>query len=164
MLDERIRSRLEALAETGATEAVEGRAFVSLAALDSGARCGLYLHDEGAGWAMEKGGILAPFGSEKGTRAFVEVIEGPRAEFEAALDRAARDLGFEGDPLSFAFPAVELVRAVLAARTGFLCRLALLWLLPTELRELRDDIVGVAEDTSLPTELRDLARRLVVVA
>ena len=161
MLHPQIRERLAELAESGDLETIEGRAFAALASLESGARCGLFLHEEGAGWAVAQGEVLAPFG-DKGARAFVEVLERPRAEFDDELDRGGAGLGFEGDPLSFAFPAIELVRVVLCARAAYLCRLALLWLLPTELRDLRSEILAVAEDTTLPTEVRDLARRLVV--
>jgi hypothetical protein len=175
MLGDGIRERLEALVEEGKNDTVEGRPFAALAVLESGARCGLYLHDEGVGWAMAQGEILAPFQEPKGARAFVEVLEQPRGEFDDAIDRGAIELGFAGDPISFAFPAIDLVRTVLGGRatgavepaprrSAFLCRRALGWLLPSELRDLRVEIAAVADDTSLPTELRDLARRLVVAA
>jgi hypothetical protein len=161
MLREGMRERLEALSAAGVLETIEGRPFAAMVAFESGARCGLFLGDDGPGWALAREGVLVPFAG-KGARAFIEAFEQPREELEAAIDRSAAALGLEGEPVSFSFPTVELGRVVLGARSAFLCRRALTWLLPTELRPLRGDIAAVAADGSLPSELRDLARRLIV--
>jgi hypothetical protein len=39
-----------------------------------------------------------------------------------------------------------------------------MWLLPTELRALREAIEAVAQDRSMPASLRELAQRMVVPA
>jgi hypothetical protein len=64
----------------------------------------------------------------------------------------------------FAFPVADLVRAVLDKRISYLTRLALAWLRPTELRELRAEILAVSKDSFMPSPVRDLAGRLVVPA
>jgi hypothetical protein len=161
MLGDGMRAHLEALSQAGTLEVLEGRPFAPLFSFDSGTRCGLCLGDDGAAWAVARDGVLVPF-SPKAARVLVEALELPREQFEAVIDRNAAALGFEGEPVSFSFPTVELVRVVLATRSAFLCRRALNWLLPSELRPLREDIAAMAGDTSLPNELRHLARRLIV--
>ncbi len=93
---------------------------------------------------------------------FHEAIEWKRDRFDDALAETARALGLPEDALFLAFPATGVVRAVLAKRSSYMTRLALLWLLPSELRELREDILTVCRDAFMPTPVKDLAHRLVV--
>ena len=78
------------------------------------------------------------------------------------FERGAGERGLPAQDVMFSFPAVELVGAIIATRSKYLSRMALLWLLPSELRALRSEIKAFADDTSMPIALRDLAKRLVV--
>jgi hypothetical protein len=153
-----LRQRFDELAEAGDTESFGERRFISLYTLESGARCGIV---EDLGWALAHGPELVRFapGTEK---RFVEVLEQARADFEAGLEHGAVNKGFAAQDLVWSFPAIELVRALLATGSPHFTRVALLWLLPTELRELRAEIERAADDARLPDAVRDLARRLVV--
>jgi hypothetical protein len=57
---------------------------------------------------------------------------------------------------------VEVIRAVLARQSSYLTRLALEWIRPTELRELRREILAVREVPNLPVAVKQYAERLVV--
>ena len=113
------------------------------------------------GWAFAEGDRLVKFAKET-ARHFVEVLEHPRRELDDRIEREAASRGLPGDETLFSFPSVELVRAILETRAAHFCNIALRWLLPTELRELRADIQAVANDEELPEALRDLAAHLVV--
>lgn len=116
-------------------------------------------------WAYRDGASVVPCDAEAvagGERRFVELLEVPRREVEDALDAAASRHGLEVGALLRSLPSVPWIRAVLASRHDHLCRLALGWLLPSELREARDAIVAVAEDDKLQIAVRQLAERLVV--
>jgi len=97
-----------------------------------------------------------------GERRFMELLERPRREVEDALDAAATRLSLDVGEVLRTLPSVTWVSAVLASRHDHLCRLALAWLLPSELREAREAIVTVAEDDTLQIGVRQLAERLVV--
>jgi len=153
-----VRQRFDAIVEAGEAERVQERDFVSIFTLDSDLRYGLL---DDLGWAMVDGAQLIPFQRGNET-AFVEVLEHPRAAFDEQLEQGAVARGFPGEAVLFSFPAAEIVTAVLAGSSQHFCRLALLWLLPTELRGLRDAILAVAQGSDWPVALRDLAQRLVV--
>jgi hypothetical protein len=95
---------------------------------------------------------------------FVEVLEVPRAEFDERLERGGSERGFDGEEVLYSFPVLELVEAMLRSPSPHFRRISLMWLLPTELRALREAIEAVAQDRSMPASLRELAQRMVVPA
>jgi hypothetical protein len=139
--------------------------FVPLLTLESGARMGpcarIAAEDGAVGWAAHDGDRLIPF-SEANARHFVELLESDRRHIDDQIERAASERGLPVDEALFSLPAAPLVRAITVTRSPHYCRLALAWLLPTELRELRDDIAPLVDDTSLPHMVRELAQRLLV--
>ena len=135
--------------------------IVVLMTLESGSRYGLTLVGDHPTWARDDGSAVTIFG-EGTERAFVEVFEQSRSEFDTLVDSGAAQAGLPVEAALFSFPVEALVRAMLATRSAHYCRLALAWLLPSELRPLRADIAPVASDTSMPHDIRDLAERLVV--
>lgn len=160
-MEESIRRRLEEIAASG--DAGGAPEWVPLGELPSGARFGLSTAGQ---WVLVPGDedrLPRPFdGPERGR--FFECIEIPRSDFDQQLTAAAAELGLPAEWLVASFPAVELVRDVLALRTPYYLRLGLLWLLPSEMRELRDPIEAVARDGNLPQPVRALARRVTVPA
>ena len=154
--------RLREIFDAGAGEPIEGGHFLPLTTLESGARLGL---DASAAW------IIVPDGSDGGpprvyapaqAHIFYEVLETRRHDFDDAVEAAAQAAGLPGEEVLFSFPAVPVVRAVLAKGLPYLSRLALLWLRNTELRELRADILAVSKSVDMPHALRELAAQLVV--
>jgi len=136
-----------------------GDATLPLAKLDSGASVSL---DATARWVFTTdAGVASVFGDGT-TLAFGEVLEQKREAFEDALAAGAREAGLPADDVVLAFPAVALVRSVLAKEFAYMTRLALLWIRPSELRELRQDIVRISESSRTPGPIRDLAKRLIV--
>lgn len=134
--------------------------FLPLLTLDSGARYGLNAELR---WilAAAEGGALVTIDLDT-VHLLHEAIEWKRERFDEALTEAARAHGLPEDELVFAFPVAALIRAVLEKRISYLTRLALAWLRPSELRELRIEILAVAKDSFLPAPVRGLAERLVV--
>jgi len=65
------------------------------------------------------------------------------------------------DDIVLAFPSISLIRAVLAHRSAYMWRLALLWLLPSEVRELREEIQRVGQERDAPRSVKDIAERLL---
>lgn len=145
--------------DAGRGEVVAGRRALPLLVMESGAHFALTAE---LGWLLVKpdGEVRAADPGDE--HVLHEAIEQKRAAFELALEEAARAQGLEPDALVLAFPATRVVRAVLTRRMPYLVRLALLWLLPSELRELRADIVGVSRGHDLPLPVRELAAHLVV--
>jgi hypothetical protein len=158
VLDPTVRARLAAVLDEGRVEDVGGARFLPLVELASGARLGL---DEVGRWALAEAEAteLRPVvpGAE---RTFVELCEQPRRELEARIEAAAGALGFSADALLASLPSVAIVRSLLGLRSAHVVRLALLWLLPSELRELRVEIAAVAADERHPRAVRELAARL----
>jgi hypothetical protein len=134
--------------------------FLPLVTLDSEARCGL---DAELRWvvAAAEGGAVVVIGKDN-VHLLHEVLEWKRDRFDDALAEAARALELPEDDLVFAFPVIDLVRAVLDKRVSYLTRLALAWLRPTELRPLRTELLFVSKDSFMPAPVRGLAERLVV--
>ncbi len=159
-IGEALRARVTA----GEIERIGVRWFSPLVSLGSGARVGLAARDGDdaiPAWAIVEGEELVEFSPERVVR-FAEVIESDRATFDEQLEAAAGALGYPAEAVLFSFPAIALVRAMLEKDRAHFSRLALLWLLPTELRLLRSDIARLVDNELLPRQLRDLAERLVV--
>jgi hypothetical protein len=151
---------VRALVEQGKGETLAGGRFFPLVTLDSGTRVGL---DAEARFALasEDGTVVVPQIPEDG-HLFHEALEWKRNTFDDALEEGARAHGLPPLEVSLAFPTPGIVRAVLAKNMHYTTRLALQWLRPSELRDVRDDLHRVADDRRIPTALRDLARRLLV--
>jgi hypothetical protein len=157
---ERLREALGPVFEGGAGEPLLGSKFLALITLDSDTRVGL---DPEARWVVAPGDGREPFRCEPGDEhALYEVLETKRNEFEKRLAEGARGHGLSEDDVVLAFPAVEVVRAVLLKHMAYTSRLALLWLIPSELRELRGDIERVIKAKETPVSIRELASRLLV--
>ena len=133
--------------------------FVPLLTLDSGARCGL---DGQAGWLLVPGAGPAVRCTPATAHLFHEVLEQKRRHFDDALEASASALNLPGEEVVFAFPAVDVIRAVLAKEHPYLTRLALEWIGPTELRGLRAEIRAVTKAPGMPLPVKELAERLVV--
>jgi hypothetical protein len=131
-----------------------------LVTLDSGARLGL---DREARWVLvfDDGRPSARFAPHE-AHLFHESIEWKRRRFDDALEEAAKGHGLDPFAVADAFPTIEVIRAVLAKEHPYLTRLALEWLHPTELRELRGEIRKVTRSDSMPVAVKDLAERLIV--
>jgi hypothetical protein len=162
-MDSTLEPRLRELFEAGAGEPLAGLAgvdrFLPLLTLESGQRIGLAA---AVAWiAAPAEGPPRSYAAEHG-HVFYEVLEVKRADFEAQLEEAARAAGLPPDEIVLAFPAVGVVRAVLAKGLPYMTRLALLWIRNSELRELRADILAVSASATVPNPIKDLAERLVV--
>jgi hypothetical protein len=157
---ERLREAIGKVIEAGGGEPLLGSRFLPLITLDSETRVGL---DAEARWVVAPGDGREPFRCEAGGEdALYEVVESKRNEFEARLAAGANALGLPGDEVVLAFPAVEVVRAVLSKGMAYTTRLALLWVIPSELRDLRDDIARVSKAKETPASLKELAGRLLI--
>jgi hypothetical protein len=153
------------LAHFSGAEVLEARAFVSLIDFDTGLRYGLVTTEDGSGehgrWAVASQGKVTLFESG-GERAFVELVEHPRREVEAKIEAAATKLGLPPLDTTWSLPTIDLLRALMRAGSQHYARLALGWVLPSELRELRSDIQAVANNNSFPAGVRSLAERMIV--
>ncbi len=157
-MSDALRERFDAIVEAGDSEGVQDRHFVAIFTLDSGLRYGLV---DDLSWALVDGDRLTVF--QNGTEtAFVEVLEHRRQQFDERLEQGAAACGFPAEEVLFSFPAMEIVRVMVEGASQHFCRLAMLWVKPSELRPLRSVLLGAAENSGWPAALRDLARRLVV--
>ncbi len=149
----------------GGAEAFAGEAFVALLDFGSGLRYGLVATADGAGdhgrWAVAHEGKLRVFGSGS-ERDFIELLEHPRRDVDAQIEGAAAKAGLPGLETAWSLPSIELLRATLRGRSQHFARLALAWILPTELRELRADLRACAENDSFPDAVRRQAEHLIV--
>ncbi len=161
-MDGSLGARARALVEEGKGEVVAGARFLPLVTLDSGARIGLDAEGRFAITDAE-GGPTRPYADDDG-HIFHEALEWKRALFDDALEEGARALGLSADEVLAAFPVTGIVRAVLSKGMHYTTRLALHWLRPSELREMRDDLLRISKDRTLPTPIRELAGRLCVPA
>lgn len=151
--------RVQELLDGGGGEPVGTDRFVPLVTLDSGARCGL---DREAGWLfVPETGPAVRFAPAT-AHLFHEVLEQKRRSFDDALEEAARAVGLPAEEVLFSFPAVDVIRAVLAKDQPYLTRLALEWIAPTELRLLRAELRAVTRAFGMPLPVKELAERLVV--
>ncbi len=159
-----LMTQVEALLDAGGGEPspVDGGAgrFVRLVTLESGARLGL--DREGRWLLVSDDGHAVTRCTPDAAHLFHEALEWKRSRFDDALERAALAQGLPGEAVILAFPAVEVIRAVLAKDHPYLTRLALEWLHPTELRALRAELRAVTRSASMPLPVKDLAERLIV--
>jgi hypothetical protein len=153
-------TRVQEILDAGGGEAAPER-FLPLITLESGARCGL---DREARWLLVPAEGAALRATPEAAHLFHEVLEQKRPRFDDALEAAALAQGLPVDEVVFSFPAVAVVRAVLAKQHPYLTRLALEWLRTTELRELRAEIQSVTKAREMPAAVKDLAERLLVPA
>lgn len=158
-----LAARVKTILETGKGEPLPGAAgerYLPLCTLDSGAQVGL---DHEARWLIvPDDGKPATRWAEESAWLFHEPLEWKRSRFDDALEDAARTLGLPPEDVAFHFPAVEVIRAVLSKQASYTTRLALSWIRPTELRELRRDIVAVTKHEDMPAAIKAFAERLVV--
>ncbi|UQA56574.1 hypothetical protein [Polyangium aurulentum] len=161
-MDLSLGARARALVEEGKGEVVTGGGFLPLVTLDSGARIGLDAEGRFA-IADAEGSAVTPYADADG-HVFHEALEWKRSRFDDALEEGARSLGLPVDDVLAAFPVAGVVRAVLGKGMHYTTRLALHWLRPSELREVRDDLLRISKDKTLPTPIRELAERLCVPA
>jgi hypothetical protein len=159
-MDGSLGARARALVEEGKGEVVAGGRFLPLVTLDSGARIGLDAEGRFA-LADAEGGAVQPYADADG-HIFNEALEWKRSSFDDALAEGARALGLPVDDVLAAFPVAGVVRAVLGKGMHYTTRLALHWLRPSELRDVRDDLLRITQDRTLPTPIRELAGRLCV--
>jgi hypothetical protein len=152
-------ARVREILEAGGGEIAGDQRFLPLVTLDSGARYGL---DVEARWLIvpAEGPVVRYVPGV--AHLFHEALEWKRDRFDEALEAGARAHGLPVDDVVFSFPAVDAVRAVLAKEHAYLTRLALQWIRPTELRELRADIKAVTTQPTMPLPVKDLAERLIV--
>jgi hypothetical protein len=156
-----LRDGLAELLSKGGGEPLGDGRFLPLVTLDSGARCGL---DAALRWVFVPEGRPAVVVSPETAMELHEVVEWPRGRFDTALEEGARATGLPAEEVVAAFPAIDVVRAVLAKSWPYTTRLALLWILPSELRELREEVLEASSSPAMPGPIKDLARRLVVPA
>lgn len=155
-----LKDRLREVFEGGGGEEALGTRFLPLVTLDSETRLGL---DPELRWVGVPTDGRPPFRCEPGSEhAFHEVLETKRRAFEDQLEEGARAHGLPADEVVLAFPAVAVMRGVIAKGLDYTTRLALLWALPSELRELREDLVRLASARTTSAPIKELASRLIV--
>jgi len=163
MTAQELGAQVREILEAGGGEPLDAAGsarFLPLVTLDSGARVGL---DHEARWILlPDDGRPAMRYAPEAAYLFHEALEWKRARFDDAVESAAGALGLPAEAVLFSFPAVEVIRAVLAKKAAYLTRLALQWILPTELRELRREIKEVTVTLDMPVPVKDLAGRLIV--
>jgi len=154
---------LQSLGPPDGVQALGGRCFLPFVEAATGRRFGLsWTETEPPLWGSVEGEEVVSCDPLRGKGSYLELMERPRHEVEDELDAAAQRYGLDVGDVLRSLPSVPWVTAVLGSRHNHLCRMALLWLLPSELREARPAIVAVAEDETLRIGLRQLARRLIV--
>ena len=160
MNDTALVVRLREVFEGGAGAFQGALRFLPLVTLESGARIAL---DPDAHWVLVPGdGRPACVYSDEAAHLMHEVIEEKRERFDDALEKKARASGLPPDDVVMGFPAVPVVRSILAKKSSYLTRLALEWVLPSERRELREEILEVTRTDNMPAQVKELARRLLV--
>lgn len=160
-MNDDLLARVRAALDEGKGAAKAGRPYLPVVTLESETVIGV---DRDGRWLAvppEDGQEPRTYGPER-EHVLAEVLEWKRRAFDDALEQGAAALGLPADELLVAFPAVELARAMLQHDSAYLVRLALQWLLPSELREARPDIVAVTKRSTLPRPIKELAQRLVV--
>lgn len=158
LMSDEVREAVASKVEAEEVEHVGADVFIPIFSLESGTRFGL---DEHGGWAMVEAGAQQLIQFQTGKEMyFLELLEHARDAVEVQIGEGAAKQGLPSDGVTWSLPAIELVRVVCQLRKPHFCRLALLWLLPSELRELRDELAALSEDHKLPQALRDLASRL----
>jgi hypothetical protein len=159
MTDSDMGARVREILDGGGGEIAEGQRFLPLVTLDSGARYGL---DKDLAWILVSAeGVTVRYAPAQ-AHLFHEALEWKRARFDDAIEAGAKAHGLPPEGVLFSFPAVAVIRAVLAKQASYLTRLALQWIGPTELRELRAEIKDVIGQDNMPVPVRELAERLLV--
>lgn len=158
-MDEQLGARLAELIEAGAGESVGGTPFLPLLELESETRFGLTLQE---GWTAHPPDKPLVAFAEGREQEFLEAIETKRGDFEARLGEAAEEAGLPAKSVLLSFPFTALARFALTRKSPYIVRLALLWLVPSELRDLRAEIASVASDRDFPKPVRGLAEHLTV--
>src|SRR6185503_3821684 len=128
---------IRSILEKGGGEVVGGLRLVPIVTLDSGARYGV---DGELRWILIPEASAPTVIGDETVHLLHEALEWKRDRFDEAIEQAARAIGLPESDLCFAFPAVALVRAVITKGSSYLTRLALLWIRPSERRELREEI------------------------
>ncbi len=150
----------EQIAEIFAKGAGHGEPpFLPLVTLDSEARYGL---DAELRWILAAPEAAPIVIDKSNVHLLHEALEWKRSRFDDAVTETARSLGLPEDEIVDSFPVFDLVRAIFEKKTSYLTRLALAWLRPSELREVRSEILLVSKDKLMPAPVRGLAERLVV--
>jgi hypothetical protein len=146
--------------EQGEAQRVAEQPFLPIFGLSSGTQFGF---DGDGHWVLHGAGQPGLRRLAEGSEShFLEWVEQPREEIETAVSDGAAECGLPVDLVVASFPAVQLVAALIASRNTHGCRLALKWLLPSELRPLRGELAELAADRAMPNPIRDLAAHLVV--
>lgn len=159
-MESTLGARVQEILEQGGGEQVGEARFVPLVTLESGARQGI---DGAARWVLVPADGSAPVViGDDNVHLLHEAIEQKRDHFDDAIEARARALDLPVDELLFSYPAAALARAILVKRSSYLTRLALAFLRTTELRPLREDLLAVTRDPTMPGPVKDLAARLVV--
>lgn len=159
-MENTLGAAVRGLIEAGKGEQIKGLVVLPLLTLESETRLAI---DADLRWIALPPDDRAPFIHGPGAEHVLsEVIEWKRDDFESRLEEGARAHGLPPDEVVFAFPAVGVLRGVLGKAFPYYTRLALLWVRPTELRELRADLLAVSKTPNMPTPIKDLAERLVV--
>lgn len=155
-----LKQALSAIFEAGGGEDAADSRVLALAALESETR--IAIDAEKRFYALPPEG-RAPFRCEPGNEyMFYEVLESKRSAFEDQLCEAARKHSLPENELLSAFPSIEIIRGVLEKNMAHTTRLALLWALPSELRELRADIIKASKAKNMPAAIKQLCERMVV--
>lgn len=159
-MNDELLARVRAVLDEGKGATKDGRAFVPIVTLESETVIGI---DRDGRWLAVPPDTREPlaFGPER-EHVLCEALEWKRAAFDDAIEAGASACGLPADEVLLAFPSVPLARAILRKESGYLVRLALQWLLPSELREARPEIVEVTKRSGLPSPVKDLAARLLV--
>lgn len=158
-MSDTLKKALSALFEAGGGEMAAERRVLVLFTLDSEMRVAIDAEARFHALAEDR----PPTRFEPGTElVFCEVLETSRNRFEDRLCDAARVHSLPESDLLAAFPVLELVRSVLEKNMAHTTRLALLWVLPSELRELRADIIKASRHKDLPPAVKQLCERLIV--
>jgi hypothetical protein len=159
-MNDKVSERIVEILLAGGGEKVKDETYVPLVVLESGTKYGL--NDKGEWMVQFAGkGDLERFGPGTEPK-FCEAVEQKRDEFEQILADKAKALGLDPDAIVLSFPSVEIVRDLLHRGSILFTRLALLFLIPSELRELRPDIRAVSANRGMPRPIRDLADHLTV--
>jgi hypothetical protein len=153
-----LQEKIAELCEAGPGRMVGEQVFLPLLTLESGRDYGL---DGAARWTMcEADATLVVFDDDTSLR-FVELLEHERRGVEDRLEGRAAELGLPVDDVVLAMPAVELLAAVFASPSAHFVRLAIAWMLPSEIPALRKQLAEVADRSALPVALREHVRRLL---
>ena len=125
-MDQQLQDRLAELLAAGQGERVGSETYLPILGLESDTRYGLC--SDGS-WVAHRPNAATLVRLAEGTEPhFCEAVECKRATFEELLAAGAKTLGLDPEALTFSFPSVAVVRALLHRQSVHFTRLALLWL------------------------------------